>query len=225
VGSVLLDLLLPRRCACCALPGVELCAACLQLLPRVRPPLCARCGAPTQWPVRRCRECSGRRLGFATARAAVEYDERVRKLVAAWKEYALRRLASFAVALVAEAIPRPPADTVVSFVPPDPDRGLKRGHHPAAALAAGLGAAWELPAVPLLERPRAAPPQRGLELPARRRNVRGAFASCRAPPARVVLVDDVYTTGATASEAARTLLRAGARHVDVVTFARTVRRR
>jgi predicted amidophosphoribosyltransferase len=58
----------------------------------------------------------------------------------------------------------------------------------------------------------------------RRRNVRGAFAATRAPPGRIVLVDDVYTTGATASEAARCLLRAGARRVDVVTFARTVRR-
>jgi len=220
---VLLDLVLPRRCACCALPGVELCAACLASLPRVRPPLCARCGAPTQWPVRRCRECSGRRLGFATARAAVQYDERVRRLVAAWKEHALRGLASFAVALVVDAVARPAVDAV-AFVPPDPDRGLRRGHHPAAALAAGVAAAWELPALRLLARPRAAPRQRGLVQDERRRNVRDAFMAARAPPARIVLVDDVYTTGATASEAARCLLRAGARRVDVVTFARTVRR-
>lgn len=197
---------------------------CLAALPRLRPPLCARCGAPTQWPVQRCRECSGRRLGFATACAAVAYEEHVRRLVAAWKEYALRRLAAFAAAVVADAVPRPDADAV-TFVPPDPDRGLKRGHHPPAELAAALAVTWELPSLALLERLRPAPPQRGLELAARRRNVRGAFASCRSPPAHVVLVDDVYTTGATASEGARSLLRAGARRVDVVTFARTVRRR
>ena len=143
--------------------------------------------------------------------------------MAAWKQHALRGLASFAAALVVEVVDRPPVDAV-TFVPPDPDRGLRRGHHTAAALAATLAAAWELPTVRLLARPRAAPPQRGLQLDERRRNVRGAFAATRAPPARIALVDDVYTTGATVSEAARCLLRAGARRVDVVTFARTVRR-
>jgi competence protein ComFC len=221
---MLLDLLLPRRCACCALPGSDLCEGCLEGLPRIRPPLCDRCGAPTQWPVRRCLECAGRRLGFATARAAVAYEQGARSLVVAWKERALRGLAAVAAALVADAVARPDAD-VLSFVPADPDRGLQRGHHPAAALAERLGAAWNLPVAALLERPRAARPQRGLGLAARKHNVSDAFAACRSPPASVLLVDDVYTTGATASEAARCLLRAGARRVDVVTFARAVRRR
>lgn len=197
--------------------------ACLERLPRIRPPICARCGAPTQWPVARCRECSGRRLGFETARAAVEYDEAVRLLVAAWKEHGLRRLAERAAELVAGVLVRPVADALV-FVPPDPDRRLRRGYHPAASLASLLAAAWDLPLVPALTRRRAGPRQRGLSLADRRRNVRDVFHASRAPPARVVLVDDVYTTGATASEAARVLRRAGAARVDVVTFARTVRR-
>jgi predicted amidophosphoribosyltransferase len=220
---VLLDLILPRRCACCALPGTDLCDACLRALPPIRPPLCERCGAPTAWPVRRCRECAGRRLGFATARAAVRYEREARTLVAAWKERALRGLAALAARLIADALP-PPGVDAVTFVPADPDRGLERGHHPAAALAGELARIWETPLVPLLDRPRAGQPQRGLGLPERRRNVAGAFAACRSPPLRIVLVDDVYTTGATASEAARCLRRAGARTVDVVTFARTVRR-
>jgi len=219
---VLLDLVLPRRCACCARPGTVLCGACLQALPRIRAPLCERCGAPTAWPVRRCRECSGRRIAFASARSAVRYEHEARLLVAAWKERALRGLASVAAALVAEAIARPLADAL-TFVPADPDRGLSRGHHPAASLAERLGALWDVPALPLIDRPRAGKAQRELGLADRRRNVAGAFAACRSPPARVILVDDVYTTGATASEAARCLLRAGARRVDVLTFARTVR--
>jgi ComF family protein len=169
-----------------------------------------------------CRECEGRRLGFATARAAVIYDDAVRRLVAAWKERGLRRVAGLAAALVAEAVPRPDADAL-AFVPPDPERRLKRGHHPAAALAAHLSLAWELPVAAVLVRTRAAPRQRGLSNRDRRRNVRGAFAVRAPPPARLVLVDDVYTTGATVAEAARVLRRAGAKRIDVVTFARAIR--
>jgi ComF family protein len=220
---VLLDLLLPRRCACCSLPGVEICDACLSTLPRIRAPVCERCGAPTQWPVERCRECTGRRLAFATARAAVRYEHDARVLVTAWKEHAHRGLAEVAATLLADAVAPPTADAL-AYVPADPDRGLKRGHHPARALAVNLSAIWGVPVHPLVDRPRAGRPQRELGLVERRRNVAGAFAASRAPPARVVLVDDVYTTGSTASEAARCLLRAGARRVDVLTFARTVRR-
>ena len=220
---MLIDLLLPRRCACCSLPGAEVCEACIRALPRIRGPLCDRCGAPTAWPVRRCRECAGRRIAFATARAAVRYEREARVLVAAWKERALRGLAAIAATLLVEAVARPSADAL-AYVPADPDRRLKRGHQPAAALAARLSEAWDVPMLTLLDRPRPARPQRELGLAERRRNVAGAFAACRSPPARVVLVDDVYTTGATASEAARCLLRAGATRVDVLTFARTVRR-
>ena len=56
----LLDLILPVRCVVCGAGGEQLCPACRGALPRVDPPLCARCGAPTAWPVQRCRECAGR---------------------------------------------------------------------------------------------------------------------------------------------------------------------
>ena len=199
-----------------------MCRDCADTLPRLRPPLCARCGAPTAWPVERCRECSGRRLAFASARAAVAYDGRVRAVVSAWKERGLRNLAAFAADAVAEAVARPDA-AELTFVPPDADRGLRRGHHPAAALAAQLGARWALPVEPFLERPRASPRQRGLPLEERRRNVAGAFRPLAGVSPRVVLVDDVYTSGATASAAASALRQGGARRIDVVTFARAVR--
>jgi predicted amidophosphoribosyltransferase len=108
-------------------------------------------------------------------------------------------------------------------MPPDAHRALKRGHHPAEALAQALEARWQLPAVVLLERTRPAPPQRGLGLAERRRNVRGGFRAVGRAPSRVVLVDDVYTSGASAAAAASALRSAGARHVEVVTFARAVR--
>jgi ComF family protein len=218
-----LELLLPQRCLACGRSGAVVCDACLGALPRLVPPLCERCGAPTAWPVARCAECSGRRLAFASARAAVAYDERMRRIVAGWKEHGLRRLARDAARLVAEVVARPDVDAL-TFVPPDRTRALKRGHHPAARLARELAAQWELPVRALLERPRASARQRGASLAERRRNVRGAFTA-RESPRRVCLVDDVYTSGATASAAASALRRAGAKEVRVVTVARALRLR
>lgn len=199
-----------------------LCAACRDELPRIRPPICERCGAPTAWPVARCRECTGRRLAFTCARAAVTYEDQVRRLVAAWKERGLRRVAREAAAIVAESLPRPDADALV-FVPGDGARRLERGHQPAEHLARELATVWELPCASLLTRRGRSRRQRGLSLPERRRNVRGAFSAARAH-GRLVLVDDVYTSGATADAAAVALRAAGAEAVAVVTFARAVRR-
>ena len=214
-----LDLLLPQRCVACRAPGAQLCAACVERLPRLAPPLCARCGKPTAWPVERCVECAGRRLSFARARQAVAYDDDVRAIVHAWKERGLRRLAAVAVDLVAAAVE--PPDAALTFVAPDRERRRARGDHPAEALANGLAERWGVPVLALLERRRGRR-QRGLPLDERRRNVRGSF-SARPAPARVVLVDDVYTSGATTDAAASALRRAGAREVDVVTFARAMR--
>ena len=146
----------------------------------------------------------------------------VRALVSAWKERGLRGLASLAAAVVQEVVP-PPTARLVTFVPPDGDRSLRRGHHPPGRLARELGERWELPVEPLLARTGPVRPQRGLARDERRRNVRGAFRA-RETHGRVVLVDDVYTTGATVAAAASALRRAGAARVDVVTFARAVRR-
>jgi predicted amidophosphoribosyltransferase len=214
---VLLDLLLPRRCVVCRGSGGLLCARCRDTLPPLTPPLCSRCGAPTAWQVQRCSECTGRRLAFASARAAVPYDDDVRRLVHAWKDRGLRALADAAADLVVARVPRPDAE-IVTFVPADGWRARERGHRPAERLARAVAERWALPCEPLLRRVGGGPRQRGLSVAERRRNVRGAFAA-RAAGARVVLVDDVYTTGATVAAAAAVLQT----HVVVVTFARALR--
>jgi ComF family protein len=216
-----LDLLLPQRCVVCGRGGKQLCAGCREELPRIEPPLCTRCGAPTAWPVERCRECAGRRLGFATARAAVGYDAAARRLVHGWKERGLRRLAAETAELVVERVPAPEVEAL-TFVPADRRRRLERGHNPAERLARELGTRWELPCLPLLERTRGGR-QRGSSA-AERRSVRGAFRATNAAPRHVVLIDDVYTTGATAAAAASALRVAGARRVEAVAFARALRR-
>jgi len=156
------------------------------------------------------------------AHAAVVYDESVRRLVAGWKERGLRRLADDAAALVTERLVRPDV-AVVTFVPADGNRRLVRGYHPAQRLATALAGRWELPCEPLLGRARPSRRQRGLPLAERRRNVAGAFRAETPVPNTVLLVDDVYTTGATASAVASALRAAGARRVEVLTFARALR--
>lgn len=218
----MLGLVLPSRCAGCDVPGPALCAPCAAALIRIGPPVCERCGCPGAWPVRRCVECAGRRLAFARARGAVVYDQRARRLVSAWKERGRRDLAGPLAAIVDELVARPGAD-VVTYVPGDRERGRERGHMPAARLARALGERWNLPTEGLLTRTRASVRQAALPRAERRANVRGAFAVAGDVPRRVVLVDDVYTTGATVSACSGVLRRAGARRVEVVCLARAVR--
>ncbi len=218
----MLELLLPERCAVCERPGAALCEPCRGALVRLSPPVCERCGSPSAWPVSRCAECSGRRLAFTRARAAVVYDGRAKAFVRSWKEHGRRRLAGEAAALVAEVIVRPDAHAL-TFVPGDPERAWKRGVVAPKALVVALGELWDLTACEPLRRVHSLPRQRGLDLADRRRNVRGSVAAEGEVPRAVCLVDDVYTSGATADACASALRRAGARRVEVVTFARAVR--
>lgn len=217
------DLLVPERCAACGRGEALVCEACRGALVLLGPPRCGRCGAPTAWPVERCAECAGRRLAFRTARAAVAYEGPARDLVRAWKERGLRRLARDAAILVVEVVERPRA-RALTFVPGERERTAWRGVNTAEALAEELAALWDFPLERVLGRTGRAPAQRGLSRSARRANVRLAFSTSGRAPSSVVLVDDVYTTGATVGAAAAELRRAGARSVDVVAFARAVRR-
>lgn len=194
----------------------------MRSLVRCVPPWCELCGAPGPWPVRRCSECRGRRLAFGSARAAFVYEGGARAFVNSWKERGRRDLTKVAALLVTEVVARPDVDAIV-FVPGDRDRGLARGHAPAEALAAEVSAIWSIPLRNLLQRRPGVERQRNLPRTERRKNVATAFTSRGPSPARVCLVDDVYTTGATVAACASVLRREGAGRVDVVCLARTVR--
>lgn len=217
-----LDLVLPERCAICDLPGSALCDPCRSSLTLLLPPVCERCGSPGPWPVRRCAECSGRRLAFVAARSAIVYDERARAFVRAWKEGGRRGLARAAAELVCHVVSQPDAECLVP-VPADPERAWERGDVPPRTLAAALGRIWSLPLADVLERSRKLPRQRGLSLDERRRNVRDSVIARRTVPSAACIVDDVYTSGATADACGAACRRAGARRVEVVTLARAVR--
>ena len=146
----------------------------------------------------------------------------MRALVRAWKEDAARRAVDIAATLVTAQVERPAAD-VITYIPADPVRQLQRSGHPAPSLARALAGTWELEPVGLLRRSGPSIRQTGRGRAERLRGARGAFVALARVEGRVVLVDDVYTTGATADAAAAALRKAGAASVQVISFARTVR--
>ena len=207
----LLDLILPVRCVVCGAGGEQLCAACRGAPPAAWPSRSAIAAARRpRGPSRRCRECAGRRLAFASARAAVAYDD---------GGPAPRRAPGRSAACARSPPRRPtssprrspaPAAAALAFVPPDRARGLERGHHPAERLARELGERWSLPVTRRCsagrDRPRGSA---GCHSP-----TAGATSPARSPlpresPARVALVDDVYTSGSTANAAASALRKGG----------------
>ncbi|HEX7968597.1 MAG TPA: ComF family protein [Stellaceae bacterium] len=234
LATALLDLVLPPRCLRCGTAVSEtgtLCAPCWRGITFLGSPCCACCGMPFDFEVGApvlCGACARSHPPFERARAAMRYDEASRRLILAFKHGdrlhlapALGRWMRRAGAeLLAEA------DLLVP-VPLHWTRLFARRYNQAAVLAHAIRAAGG-PAVGAdwLVRRRRTPSQGKRNAMARERNVKGAFAvkpGRAVKGRRIVLIDDVFTTGATVAECARVLRRAGARQVDVLTLARTVR--
>jgi predicted amidophosphoribosyltransferase len=118
----------------------------------------------------------------------------------------------------------PPEVDCLCAVPASRSRARLRGVDGPTALGLALAERWEIPfRGDLLARRRDAPPQRGLDRRARRVNLRDVFVLTGPVPPRVALIDDVYTTGATADACARVLARGGAEHVEALALARALR--
>ncbi|MGH0031530.1 MAG: phosphoribosyltransferase family protein [Myxococcota bacterium] len=227
----LLDLWLPPACAACGEPTEHaLCARCTAALPRIPAGRCALCQERPAAPGRgdRCAACARRRGPLLACVAGCWYEGDAAAWIRAYK-YARRRGLSAddrlrVCALAGETLARAPAEPPDQVVPvPLHRRRLRaRGFNPALAVARHLARARGVPLRPrALARCRDTPSQTGLSRSGRRRNVRGAFRAPAPVPARVWLVDDVVTTGATLAEAARVLRRAGAKQVVALCAART----
>ncbi len=193
-------------------------------------PVCDGCGLPFEYemgPGVRCAACEARPKAFSRARAACLYDEHSRDLILQFKHadrLDLSRLFSgwlsrAAAELIAEA------DAVVP-VPMHPLRLIRRRYNQAAEMARPLARRAGLAYWPgALERRRAGESQAGKSGAGRRRNVAGAYVSPdrwrpKLAGKRILLIDDVMTTGATAEACAKALLKAGARAVDLGVIAR-----
>lgn len=229
-----LDLLLPPRCLACGVtvptPGA-VCAGCWRDLRFISSPMCAVCGFPFDFDLGAgalCGECTRRTPPFHRARAVLLYNDGSRELVIAFKHRDRTDAAPAYGAWMARAGAEllDDADLLIP-VPLHRVRLIQRRFNQSALLAHALADRTGVACAPdALIRIRATPSQGRLSRAARERNVQGAFKVRPAADVvgrRIVLVDDVLTTGATASACARTLLRAGANSVDVLTLARVVR--
>ena len=228
------DLLLPPRCLACGVtvstPGA-VCVECWRALRLISAPMCAACGFPFDYDLGAgvlCGECAGRAPPFGRARAVLRYDDASRDLVIAFKHRdrtdAAPTFGTWMARAGAELLDD--ADLLVP-VPLHRMRLIRRRFNQSALLAHALAGRTGVACAPdALIRTRPTPSQGGLNRAQRLRNVQGAFKVRRAgdmKDRRIVLVDDVLTTGATASACTRVLLRAGAASVDVLTLARVVR--
>jgi ComF family protein len=218
-------MLFPDRCgACweeCEGPFCETCAE--SLVPA--PAGCPVCGEPADealLPVlrpRRCAHCRERAPPFAKARAPYLHGGALAEAIWRLKYDGCEELAR-PLAILFDGC-EAPTSRVVAPVPLHVSRLRERGYDQAALLARAAAQRFGLPCADLLLRTRSTRAQVGLDRTRREANVRGAFRARRpVPGARVCLVDDVLTTGATAAEAARALLAAGAASVEVRTLAR-----
>ncbi len=228
----LADLLCPERCAACPalVAALELfCASCRIRVHALGPPECEPCGCPLV-SASRCPECTGRASPIRTARSWAAYhhptgQSPVAAAIAAFKYGGARRLGRRLASVMAARVPDVGIALVVP-VPLHPRRLRQRGFNQSAVLArrlAGrLGCPWD---ATLLVRTRDTPSQTALTPAERVRNVADAFTVRDPAPicARtVLLIDDVWTSGATARAAATVLRDAGAAAVDVLTIARVL---
>jgi competence protein ComFC len=214
--------LFPARCFGCGRRGTALCEPCRLRLPFLPAGACRRCGTPRRG-YGRCRTCPFIPAELTAIRAVCTYEGAARRAVHLLKFRSGRYLAPVLAELMVDAARRRPlrADLVVP-TPLAPARLRRRGYNQAALLArpiaAGLGLAIVEP-LTRLDRP----PQQTLGARARRENLLGAVR-CDDPAAvagaRVVLIDDVATTGSTLAACARALVEAGAGEALALVFAR-----
>jgi predicted amidophosphoribosyltransferase len=218
----LLDIVFPRRCAGCGSGPWPFCADCVRLIVPLAPPWCDRCGSPASGQVVSCRDCPPPPLD--RARAPFLFEGPVRSSVHKLKFSGWRGVADALGGAMAQVAPGP--TDAVTWVPLSRRRRAERGFDQAKALAVVVARELDLPVRAMLRRSgddSGTQARRGGE--ARRAAMAGRFESIGPgrTPARVLLVDDVLTTGATASACAAALQAGGASQISLLVAARAVR--
>jgi len=234
----LFSLVLPDDCRVCGqllreISRIPVCAACLsEPQPLIAEYFCVSCRAPflNAHPLDESGRCALCRLGLAGFDAVYSYgsyEGTLRKLIHLFKYSQIRPLARPFGDLLSRVVPREQRFDCVVPMPLHWRRRWERGFNQSELLAREIARRWNVPVNKAIRRVKATASQAGLTNAKRRANVSGAFAmrrGVRLDGARVLLVDDVLTTGASAAACARVLKRAGAVHVALVAVARTDRR-
>lgn len=234
VFRLLLDLLIPPRCLSCrAVTTADgaLCAACWDALTFLEGPACACCGLPFELDAgveALCGACLADPPQFHRARAVLAYDRASRGMILGFKHADRTAAAPAFAAWMARSGRDLLADCdLIVPVPLHRWRLFRRRYNQAALLANAIGRIAGRRSCPdALKRLRHTPMQGSLGVRMRRQNIRGAIGAARPEQVRgrrVLLIDDVFTSGATVGECAKSLLAAGAVQVDVLTLARVVR--
>jgi ComF family protein len=219
----ILNILFPVSCVICGSAVLErkwgaACPDCWSSLVPVPPPICPQCGDPAPAIEGLCGLCRTGEHAFDFARSAVLFTDTLREIVHHLKYSDRVSLAKPLGDLLKECLNVETfTGSVVVPVPLHRSRARIRGYNQAELIASRLGRPV---AANLLRRRKNTPSQTGLSRNQRRLNLAGAFEVRRHVSGAVIVVDDVYTTGSTMNEIAKTLKRAGAERVEVLTVAR-----
>ncbi len=216
------DFILPPVCVNCGKVGVLLCQDCHRTIHWIQGQLCSRCGRQKSKGGNYCGLCQD--MILHQVRAALSYKEPIKSIIHKMKYNKMFGLAELLADLMLEAWPQWQTDfDMILPVPLHEDRLRVRGYNQSDYLANHLGKGVNLPVnKTALERVRHTMPQVGLNRLERQDNVQGAFFAdaTAVSGSSVLLIDDVYTTGATMSAAAAALLAVGATHVSAYCVAR-----
>lgn len=220
-----LDEFFPPRCLACGCPGNYLCNGCLDEFRPIGSKMCLKCGKPTEHTVDDCRSCRRWKQDFDFARAGYVYETTLKRFLVSFK---FRGISDAERSLDKLVLPSMLADfdqrfDLVTFVPLHRDKLKKRGFNQSKIIADLVARLLDLSIVDTLRKERQTSDQNSLGLEDRRGNIKNAFSACfRYDGKKILLIDDVFTTGSTVSECALVLKGAGAKQVAVFTLAKRV---
>lgn len=225
------DALYPLDCTCdvCGEELVEdtryrLCSECIANLPYAKGHICLNCGMPLDDESDYCNRCQNQKSSFVKNRSPLVYDGEVKRMIHKLKFGKKKYIAQTLGALMADKYLESGMDSeIIVFVPMTESELKKRGFNQAELLAMEVGRRLDIPVLPALVKIKDTSQQKELKGKDRASNLEGAFACLfeQVKGRKILLVDDVFTTGATANECANTLLKAKAREVCVLTAAVT----